>query len=43
VKSSGGEASPERGKGGDDVCWADTNLARLKNEKKSCGQFSCYK
>jgi hypothetical protein len=34
VKSSGGEASPERGKGGDDVCWADTNLAGLKNEKK---------
>jgi hypothetical protein len=32
--STEGEASPKRGKGRDDVCWADVNLAGLKMKKK---------
>jgi hypothetical protein len=32
--SVGGEVAPGRGKGGDDVSWADANLIGLKNEKK---------
>jgi hypothetical protein len=30
----GGEAAPEREKGGDDANWADTNLIVPKNKKK---------
>jgi hypothetical protein len=35
VTSTGGEAAPDRKKGGDDVSWADTNLIGPKNKKKS--------
>jgi hypothetical protein len=35
MMSVGGEAAPGRGKGGDDVSWADANLIGPKNEKKS--------
>jgi hypothetical protein len=31
------------GKGGDKASWADVNITGPKNEKNSCGQFSCYK
>jgi hypothetical protein len=30
VMSVGGEATPRRGKGGDDVSWADVNLTEPK-------------
>jgi hypothetical protein len=29
-----GEATPRRGKGGDDANWADANFTSQKNEKK---------
>jgi hypothetical protein len=41
--SAEGQAPPERGKGGDDVSWADVNLTGPKNKEKPHGQFSCYK
>jgi hypothetical protein len=37
--SLGGEATPGKGKGGDDASWTDANLTEMKNEEK----FSCYK
>jgi hypothetical protein len=43
MMSAGGEATLRRGKGGDDVCWADTNLTEPKNEENSRGRFSWYK
>jgi hypothetical protein len=43
VTSSGGEAAPERGKGGDDVSWANVNLTGQKNKENSCCRFSSYK
>jgi hypothetical protein len=42
VTSAGGEPTPGRGKGGDNTDWANANLTRPKNEKKSRDQFSCY-
>jgi hypothetical protein len=33
--SAGGDTTPTREKRGDDTNWADTNLTRPKNEKKS--------
>jgi hypothetical protein len=30
--SAGGEAAPERGKGGDNASWADVNLTGSKNK-----------
>jgi hypothetical protein len=33
MTSTGGEAAPGRGKGGDDVSWADVNLNRPKIKK----------
>jgi pimeloyl-CoA synthetase len=30
-----GETASERGKGGDNVDWADVNLTRLKNKENS--------
>jgi hypothetical protein len=41
--SAGGEATPGRGKGGDDVDWADANLTEPKNEENSRGRLGCYK
>jgi hypothetical protein len=41
--SAGGDVAPERGKGGDDASWADTNLIGLKNKENSHGRFSSYK
>jgi hypothetical protein len=41
--SAGGEAAPGRGKGGDDVSWADTDLTGPKNEENQRSQFSWYK
>jgi hypothetical protein len=35
VTSTGGDAAPGRGKGGDDISWADANLTEPKNKKKS--------
>jgi hypothetical protein len=32
--SVGGEATPKREKGGDDVSWVDANLTGPKNKKK---------
>jgi hypothetical protein len=43
VMSVRGEVALERGKGGDDASWVDTNLTRPKNQENSRGQFSCYK
>jgi hypothetical protein len=33
--SVGGDVTPERGKGGDDANWTDTNLIRQKKIKKN--------
>jgi hypothetical protein len=33
--SVGGEATPKREKGGDDVSWVDANLTGPKNKKNS--------
>jgi hypothetical protein len=38
-----GVVAAGRGKGEDDVSWADTNLAMLKNDEKSHSRSSCYK
>jgi hypothetical protein len=43
VTSNGGEATPGRGKWGDDDSWADANLTGPKNKESLHGQFSCYK
>jgi hypothetical protein len=40
--SAGGEAASGRGKGGDNVSWADANLTGPKNEENSRDRFSCY-
>jgi hypothetical protein len=42
MMSIGGEVPPGRGKGVDNISWADTNLNRPKNEENLYGQFSCY-
>jgi hypothetical protein len=34
MTSAGGGAVPERGKGGDNISWADVNLTGPKNKKK---------
>jgi hypothetical protein len=39
----GGEAIPERGKGGENASWAEANLTGVKNKENSRGWFSCYK
>jgi hypothetical protein len=36
VISVGGDATPGRGKGGDDASWADVNLTEQKNEENLC-------
>jgi hypothetical protein len=41
--SGGEEAALRRGKGGDDVSWADMNLIGPKNEENSRDQFRCFK
>jgi hypothetical protein len=38
-----GEAALDRGKGGDDVGWADVNLTGPKNKENTHDRFSCYK
>jgi hypothetical protein len=43
VTSAEAEAASGRGKGGDDVSWADANLTRPKNGENSRDRFSCYK
>jgi hypothetical protein len=37
--SVGGEVAPMRGKRGDDINWADTNLTGPKNKKYSRGRM----
>jgi hypothetical protein len=32
--------APERGKGGNDTNWTDTNLAGPKNKENICGRFN---
>jgi hypothetical protein len=39
----GGEVTPRRGKGGDDISWADANLTGPRTEENSSSRFSCYK
>jgi hypothetical protein len=41
--SNRGEAAPGRGKGGDDVSWADANLTGPKNKENSHSWSSYYK
>jgi hypothetical protein len=41
--STGGGVTPERGKGGDDVNWADLNLTGLKNEENPHSRYNWYK
>jgi hypothetical protein len=41
--STGWEATPGRGKRGDDTSCADVNFTGTKNEENSCARFSCYK
>jgi hypothetical protein len=43
MTSDGGEVAPRRGQGGDEVCWADANLSRPKNEEHPHSRFSWYK
>jgi hypothetical protein len=43
MTSTRGEVVPGRRKGGDDVSWADVNLAGPKNKENSYDQFSWYK
>jgi hypothetical protein len=43
ITSDGGEVAPRRGQGGDEVCWADANLSRPKNEEHPHSRFSWYK
>jgi hypothetical protein len=40
---AGGDATPRRENGGDDVSWSAVNLSRSKNKEKSQDQFSYYK
>jgi hypothetical protein len=42
VTFAGGEAASGRGKGGDNIGWADVNLTGPKNEENSRGRFNCY-
>jgi hypothetical protein len=41
--SARGEVAPQRGKGGDNTCWADANLTGPKNEENPHDRFSFYK
>jgi hypothetical protein len=41
--SAGREATPRRGKEGNDASWADANLTALKNEENTHDRFSWYK
>jgi hypothetical protein len=41
--SDGGDAAPEREKGGDNTSWANANLIEPKNEENPHGRFSWYK
>jgi hypothetical protein len=41
--SVGGEVAPGRGKGEDNVSWANANLTGPKNEENSRSRFSCFK
>jgi hypothetical protein len=43
VTSAGGEATSGKGKGGDDVSWANANLTGPNNEENARGRFNCYK
>jgi hypothetical protein len=43
VTLAGGEPAMGRGKGGDDVSLADTNLIEQKNREKQRSRFSCFK
>jgi hypothetical protein len=43
MMSNRGEATPGRGKGGDNASWVDVNLSRLKNKENSYDRFSWYK
>jgi hypothetical protein len=43
VMSDGGDAAPEREKGGDNTSWANANLIEPKNEENPHGRFSWYK
>jgi hypothetical protein len=40
MTSARGEATPGRGKGGDDTCWADTNFTAPKNKENPRGRFN---
>jgi hypothetical protein len=41
--STGGDAAPRRGKGGDNISWANANFTGLKNEENIHKGFICYK
>jgi hypothetical protein len=43
VTSAEAEPASGRGKGENDVSWADANLTRPKNGENSRDRFSCYK
>jgi hypothetical protein len=43
MTSAEGDATPRRGKRGDDDSWTDTNLIGPKNKENLCDQFSWYK
>jgi hypothetical protein len=43
VTSTGGEAAPWRGKGGDDANLVDMNFTESKNKENLHGRFNCYK
>jgi hypothetical protein len=40
VMTARGEATPERGKRGDNVSWADANITRPKNEENPHDRFN---
>jgi hypothetical protein len=37
---TGGEATPRKGKGGDDANWTDTDLTKPENKVNPPGRFS---
>jgi hypothetical protein len=43
MMSARGEATPRRGKGGDNSSGADANLTGPKNEENPRGRFNWYK
>jgi hypothetical protein len=43
VTSDGGKVALDRGKGGGDASWADTNFTGPKNKEKLRGRVNSYK